>query len=209
MSDAKCKTCRAAGEKLFLKGDKCFTPKCTFVRKPYAPGKLQKEKKHRSTLTDYGRQLREKQKVRNMYGIREKQFAHYVEDARTQESAAPADVLFERLERRLDNVAYKLGFASSRALARQMVSHGHVTVNGRKMTIPSYQVSEGDVIAIREGSKDTKLIQELVPVLAKHQTPAWLSLSAGELSGKVVAPPAREDEAVLDFPAVIELYARS
>lgn len=208
MSDSKCKTCRAAGEKLFLKGEKCFTPKCTFVRKPYAPGKLQKERKHRSTLTDYGRQLREKQKVRNMYGLREKQFAHYVEDARSRDDAAPADVLFDHLERRLDNVAYKLGFGSSRALARQMVSHGHVIVNGRKMTIPSYQVSVGDVVAIREESKKTKLVEGLMQTIAKHETPAWLSLDAKQLSGKVVATPVRE-EIGLDFPTVIELYARS
>jgi len=151
MEDKKCKICRRAGEKLFLKGERCFTPKCSFERKPYSPGKRDSERKHRSTVTEFGTQLREKQKVRNVYRISEKQFANYVKRA-SESKGNPSEKLFEELESRLDSTVYRLGFAKSRSESRQIVAHGHIMVNGRRVSIPSYEVRIGDKLTVRGGS---------------------------------------------------------
>ena len=205
-----CKKCRRAGEKLFLKGEKCFSPKCVFVKKPYAPGKLQSEKKHRSMLTEYGKQLREKQKVRNTYGVREKQFSNYIKIAMSVGAKKnPAEVLYENLELRLDNIVFRAGLASSRALARQMVAHGHITVNGRKVTIPSIKVSPGDVVGVRDGSRDSVLFSEISKKLTKQTRPKWINFDDKKFSYKITsAPKAEKSELSFDLASVLEFYSR-
>src|SRR3989344_5172221 len=145
-SQAVCRKCRRAGEKLFLKGEKCFTHKCIFERRPHPPGALESQRKHRSTVSEYGSQLREKQKIKNAYGLREQQFVNYVRSASSKRGADPTKELFSSLESHLDRVVYRLGLASSQAMARQMVGHGHVLVNRKRTTIPSYRLRSGDTI---------------------------------------------------------------
>lgn len=207
--DEKCKKCRRAGEKLFLKGERCFTPKCAFTRKPYPPGILSSERKHRSSVTEYGIQMKEKQKVRNTYRVSEKQFGNYVEKATEKKGVTPAEALYEALESRLDNVVFRSGLVASRALARQIVAHGHIVVNGRKGTIPSRALVVGDVVAVREGSKNSKLFETLGEKLKNVKTPSWLKVDAEKssitLQGKPVAAPG---ESVFNLTAVVEFYSR-
>lgn len=208
ITDKKCKVCRRAGEKLFLKGEKCFTPKCVFERKPYPPGKLMSERKHRSNLSEYGLQLREKQKVRNSYRVSETQFARYVKGATEKGGGNPAQHLFATLERRLDNTVYRLGFVSARSIARQVVAHGHITVNGRKVTIPSYEVREGDVISIREGSRTSKLFMELSEKLKTQKVPVWCRIEIEKLAGVVAGVPKLEkNEMPFNLTSIIEFYS--
>lgn len=205
---AKCKVCRRAGEKLFLKGDKCFTPKCTFEKRPTPPGKPISERKHRSNITEYGLQLRNKQKVRNVYGLSESQFSRYVKES-THEEGSPVDHLFDKLERRLDNVIFRLGLASSRTQARQLASHGHFVVGKRKITIPSYRVSEGEVITIREGSRKSPLFTSATEKMTKHPSPKWLVPDPVKLSATVKgAPKFDKSEMGFNFQSVIEFYSR-
>ncbi|MDO8521195.1 MAG: 30S ribosomal protein S4 [bacterium] len=205
----KCKTCRRAGEKLFLKGEKCFTPKCIFEKRPTPPGKPLSERKHRSMLTEYGIQLKEKQKVRNVYGLSERQFSRYVKEASVKSSGSPADRLFERLERRFDNVVYRLGFAQSRTQARQMVSHGHFTLGDQKMTIPSYEVKTGEVVAVRPGSQKSVLFSAIGEKLQKHPTPNWLMPDIPKLSATVKGSPKYDKSEIgFNFQSVIEFYSR-
>lgn len=209
MSDPKCKVCRRAGEKLFLKGEKCFTPKCIFEKRPTPPGKPMNERKHRSNLTEYGIQLKQKQKVRNVYGLSEKQFARYVKEATTEKGANPVDLLYEKLERRLDNVVYRLGFAKSRTMARQMVAHGHFMVGKRKLTIPSYQVKNEDVIGVREGSKSSALFTTMKETLSKASTPNWILPEPTKLTATVKGTPKFDkNEMGFNFQSVIEFYSR-
>lgn len=207
--DEKCKKCRRAGEKLFLKGERCFTPKCAFTRKPYSPGILSSERKHRSSVTEYGIQMKEKQKVRNTYRISEKQFSNYVKKATEKKGVTPTEALYTSLESRLDNVVFRAGFASSRALARQMVAHGHIVVNGRKSLIPSRALIVGDVVSVREGSKRSKLFESFGEKLKNVKTPAWLKVDAEKsaitLQGKPVAAPG---ESTFNLTAVVEFYSR-
>lgn len=159
-------------------------------------------------VSDYGKQLIEKQKVRFMYGVRERQFSNYVTEATASGGAvAPAVKLFQLLERRLDNVVFRLGFAHTRGLARQMVSHGHFTVNGKKTTVPSYRLQEGDVVEIRSGSKDRTLFAEIDKKLKDKAAPTWLNLDIKNLKGQVKGEP-KDPDAFLDFQAVIEFYSR-
>ena len=207
-SDPKCKVCRRAGEKLFLKGDKCFTPKCIFEKRPTPPGKPQNERKHRSMVTEYGIQLKEKQKIRNTYGVSEKQFRAYVKKS-TETSGSPVDHLFENLERRLDNVVYRLGFAVNRTQARQMVSHGHFVVGKRKLTIPSFQVSTGDVIKVRDGSRVSPLFTNAAEKLSKHPSPAWITTDPAKLTAEVKGVPKFEKNLLsFNVQSVIEFYSR-
>lgn len=210
MLDKKCRICRRAGEKLFLKGEKCFTPKCVFNKKPYAPGKPESERKHRAMVTEYGKQLREKQKVKNTYGIMERQFANYVKAALGQKATNPAQSLYEALESRLDNAVFRTGLASSRALARQMVAHGHIIVNGRKVTIPSYRVRQGDKIAVREGSRRAKLFAETQAKLGKQKAPTWLSIAPEEYGSAITGTPGSDKgELSFNMSSVVEFYSRS
>jgi small subunit ribosomal protein S4 len=209
ITNSKCKICRRAGEKLFLKGEKCFTAKCPMVKKPYTPGITQSQRKHRSNVTEFGRQLKDKQKVRNMYGMRERQFVNYVREA-MKRAGNPAENLFVFLESRVDNVVFRSGFAQSRSLARQMVSHGHITVNGRKIDIPSYRVKKGDVIGVREGSKKSVLFVDLDKKLEKHSAPVWMKLDPKKMTAEMIGSPKIEEvtESGIDIPTVIGFYSR-
>ncbi len=209
MSDPKCKLCRRAGEKLFLKGEKCFTPKCIFEKRPTPPGKPISERKHRSTLTEYGIQLKEKQKIRNVYGLSEKQFARYVKESTEEKGGSPVDHLYAKLERRLDNVVYRLGYAKSRTMARQMVSHGHFMVGARKLTIPSYRVVEGDVVSIREGSKTSPMFTSASETAMKNNVPNWIVADPVKRTATVKGVPKYEKgETGFNFQTVIEFYSR-
>ncbi len=209
MSDPKCKICRRAGEKLFLKGAKCFTPKCAFERRPTPPGRPLSERKHRSNLTEYGIQLREKQKIRNVYGLTEKQFYRYVKEATDAKGGNPVDHLYARLERRLDNVVYRLGFAQSRVQARQMVSHGHFMVGKRKLTIPSYEVGTNEAVSVREGSKGSPLFTQSGEKPKGQSVPNWLTFDQAKLAATVTGVPKYDrGETGFNFQSVIEFYSR-
>jgi len=201
MTQKKYKLCRRLGTPIY---EKCQTAK--FAQSEPA---AKKGKKGFGRRSDYGNQLIEKQKVRFMYGVREKQFGNYVEHAMetAKKGTTPAVLLFRQLEERLDNVIYRLGFASTRALARQMASHGHFTVNGKKMTIPSYAVKPMDVIAIREGSKSNGLFTDIATKLKAVKTPEWLKWDDTSMTAKVTGDPKNPD-AFLNFQAVIEFYSR-
>ena len=207
--EKKCKKCRRAGEKLFLKGEKCFTPKCVFEKKPFPPGLPLSARKHRSMMTEYGIQLKEKQKVRNVYRLSEKQFSAYVKNAASVKDIAPTEQLFRNLETRVDNVAFRLGFANSRPLARQIVSHGHLTVNGRRVDIPSYKLRKDDVVELREQSKAKPLFADLVEKLQKHTAPSWLKLDAKKMQGVIQGDPSLEhSDMTFNLTSVMEYYSR-
>ncbi|MEZ0536778.1 30S ribosomal protein S4 [Caldicellulosiruptoraceae bacterium PP1] len=200
-----CRLCRREGAKLFLKGDRCYTEKCSIVRRNYAPGMHGMEKKK---LSEYGLQLREKQKVKRIYGILEKQFRRYFEMAERMKGIAGENLL-SLLERRLDNVVFRLGFAASRGEARMLVSHAHFTVNGKKVNIPSYLVKPGDVIEVKETSKSSPRFAEIKEKHAKKTSPKWLEKDSENLIGRVIALPVRDD---IDMPIqehlIVELYSK-
>lgn len=200
-----CRLCRREGEKLFLKGDRCFTNKCAIDRRSYAPGE---HGQGRKKVSEYGLQLREKQKLRQSYGMLEGQFVRYFKMAERKRGITGENLL-QLLERRLDNVVYRLGFADSRAQARQMVLHGHFQVNGKRVNIPSYQVKAGDEIAVREGSREHPVIASIAQDLGKRGVPEWLQLNAESLSGRVLELPKRDQ---IDTPVqehlIVELYSR-
>lgn len=193
------------GEKLFLKGERCFSQKCALTRRSYPPG-IHGPKRRRS-LSEYGLQLREKQKLRYIYGITETQLRNYFEKITGKEDKSRS--LLSMLEHRLDNVVYRLGFAKSRRTSRQIISHGHILVNGRKVDIPSYQVKKGDIIKIKKTSIKKGLFKDLSVHLKNYQVPSWLSLDKNKLIGKVIGEPTIQD---IGEPAevekVIEFYSR-
>jgi len=202
---AVCKLCRREGEKLFLKGDRCFTPKCAMERRPNPPGPV---RRFRAKESDYGNQLREKQKARRAYGIFEKQFRLYFKKAQRMKGVTGTNLLV-MLESRLDNVVYRLGFADSRAQARQMVRHGHFQVNGRKTNIPSFLVKPDDEIAVRDRSRGNNFFKERAQSLSDAKVPAWLSLDINNLAGKVLLLPGREDvDLTLNEQLIVEYYSR-
>ncbi|MCI5753360.1 MAG: 30S ribosomal protein S4 [Clostridiales bacterium] len=204
-TEAVCRLCRREGQKLFLKGDRCYTDKCAMNSRSYPPGQ---HGQGRSKTSEYGLQLREKQKAKRYYGLLESQFANYFEMAERRQGQTGENLL-AICECRLDNVIYRLGFAMSRAEARQLVSHGHFTVNGKKVNIPSFQVKPGMVIAIKETSRDIEKIKNNVEANAFRQPPKWLEYDANNLTAKVAAVPARED---IDLPIeehlIVELYSK-
>lgn len=202
---AKCRQCRREGTKLYLKGDRCYTDKCAIARRSYAPGQHGQNKKK---LSGYGIQLREKQKVRRIYGILEKQFRDYFVEAERQKGVTGENLL-RLLELRLDNVAYRMGFGESRNEARQLVRHGHFTVNGKKVNIPSYQVGLNDLIAVKADSKKTDKFKELAENAAAKTAPQWLSVNPEMMEARVVALPVREDiELPIEEHLIVELYSR-
>jgi small subunit ribosomal protein S4 len=208
MMDKKCKICRRAGEKLFLRGERCFSAKCAMNTRAYPPGKLDSEKKHKSPVSEYGQQMKEKQKIKNIYGISEKQFVSYVKNSEKNvknTKIAPTLAIYLALESRLDNVVFRMGLAKSRALARQIVSHGHILVNGKKINIPSHKVRVEDIIAIREGSKVNKLFSDLANKLKDFNAPSWISLDIAKGEAKINSLP-KEVEAGFDFAKVLEFY---
>jgi small subunit ribosomal protein S4 len=191
--------------KLFLKGDRCFKDKCSIERRNYPPGQ---HGRRRSKLLGYGIQLREKQKVKRIYGLLESQFRSTFQRAERRKGITGANLL-EELERRLDNVVYSLGFAASRAQARQLVRHGHVTVNGKKVSIPSYRVSKGEVVAIKERSRVNEQIKASVETARARGVPAWLDLSPETFSGRVAELPKREEiKLPIAEQLIVELYSK-
>jgi len=202
----KCKLCRREGEKLFLKGERCYTSKCAFERRRYPPGVHGPTSRRK--LSIYGMQLREKQKVKRIYGVLETQFKKYFELARKMPGNTGENLL-TLLERRLDNVVYQLGFAESRAQARQFVRHGHIRVNGRKVDIPSYLVKEGDVISVKEKSRNIPAIVKSLEARDLQALPAWLSLDKEKFEGRVVRLPVRADIThPINERLIVELYSK-
>ncbi len=204
-----CKLCRREGEKLFLKGDKCFTPKCPMERKPYPPGEHGRSARfRRGRESDYAKQLRAKQRARRIYGVMERQFRRYYEMA-LKKRGLTGLYLLQLLESRLDNVVYRLGFASSRREARLLVTHGHFTVNGRRTDVPSMLLRPGDVVAVREGSRKRKYFKELRDYAEKRSVPAWLERDLENLSGKVLRLPERgEIDTNINEQLIVEFYSR-
>ena len=204
---SQCKLCRREGIKLYLKGDRCYTGKCAVDRRPYAPGQHGQSRKMKK-VSEYGMQLREKQRTRRFYGVLERQFRNYYETA-TRQQGATGENLLRLLERRLDNVVYRLGLGSSRVEARQLVCHGHFAVNGRKTDIPSFLVTVGDEITVRERSKESPRIKELMEHAAEKTLPAWLEYQAEEAKGRVVDLPARDQiDAPVQEHLIVELYSK-
>mgnify|MGYP001026225102 FL=1 len=203
--DEQCRICRKEGQKLFLKGSRCYSDKCSIARRNYAPGQNGQKK---SKISEYGTQLREKQKTKAFYGVGEKQFRRYFEMASSSKGKT-GEVLLQLLESRLDNVVYRLGFGASRAQARQLVNHGQFAVNGQRVDIPSYLVKAGDVITVRENKKENGAIKANIEANSARPVPAWLELNNETLSGKVVRLASRED---VDIPVeehlIVELYSK-
>ena len=203
--DSVCRLCRREGMKLFLKGERCFKDKCAIERRAFAPGQ---HGKRRTKILGYGQQLREKQKVKRIYGLLENQFRIYFRKAERMKGITGENLLTQ-LERRLDNVVFALGFAASRAQARQLVRHGHVAVNGRKVDIPSFQVAKGHSVEIREKSRQNPQIQVAVETAKGRGIPAWLELDAAAFRGKVVELPKRDDVKLpVQEQLIVELYSK-
>ncbi len=201
-----CRLCRRERMKLFLKGDRCFKEKCAIERRAYPPGQHGQRRGRRSL--GYGPQLREKQKVKRIYGVMEKQFRNYFKDAEKRRGVT-GDNLLVSLERRLDNVVYNLGFASSRSQARQLIRHGHVQVDSAKTTIPSYQVKTGQQIQVKEGSRKNEFIRASVETARGRGIPTWLELDPDNFVGRVIALPTREDiKLPIEEQLIVELYSR-
>ena len=204
--ESVCRLCRREGLKLFLKGDRCYGEKCAFERRGYAPG--EHGQLRRKQQSDYGVQLREKQKLKRMYGLLEKQFRGYFEKADQKKGITGTNLLLQ-LEQRLDNMVYRLGFANSRSEARQLVRHNHFLVNGHKVNIPSYLVNIGDAIEITESSKKNNKIIEAMETVARRGVPQWLELEAENFRGRVKMLPTREELTMpIQEQLVVELYSK-
>ena len=236
MQEKKCRICRRLGVKLFLKGEKCLSPKCPIIRRSYPPG--QKRKRRLRRISEYGKQLREKQKLKKWYNLRERQFKNYVKTVLETRRLRPsqgrellrsgklsrpdrppvkggplvedtASLLIKKLESRLDNVIFRLGLAASRAQARELVSHGHFLVNGKSVNIPSFQVKKGDKITLRPGWEKKNIFQDLQTKLKKYQPPSWLSFNIKNLTGEVVGSSTFEEASPpADISAIFEFYSR-
>ena len=207
-NDAVCKLCRREGEKLFLKGERCLSPKCALERRPYPPGLHGRQSQFRRKVSDYGLQLRAKQKARRVYGVLERQFRRYFREAERRRGLTGTNLLV-MLESRLDNVVYRLGFAVSRPQARQLVRHGHFEVNGRKVNIPSFLVEPNDVVAVRHKSRQNAHFKEVVLDLEHRAVPDWLSRDDLTMSGHVLALPQRENiDVAIDEYLIVEYYSR-
>ena len=202
---AVCRLCRRSGDKLMLKGDRCFTPKCAMDRRARPPGMHLRQRRR---LSDRGLQLKEKQKARYTYGVMEKQFRRFFARAEKQRGITGENLLI-LLERRLDNVVYRLGFADSRSQARQLVQHGHIMLNGRRTNIPSCSVKEGDTISWREGSSKTEYYKLILQSIKAKSVPSWLSLDVQNLVGQILSLPTPEDvDAKFEVKSIVEYYSR-
>ena len=202
---ADCRLCRRENQKLFLKGDRCYSQKCALTRRAKIPGQ---QWAGRKKITEYGAQLREKQKAKRIYGLQEKQFHKYYEQAERMRGVTGATMLI-LLEKRLDNVVYRLGIGVSRSQARQFVNHGLITVNGKRVTIPSYQINAGDVIGIKENKVEQPLFAELKQAKKSANLPKWLDFEPATLTGKVLAEPTREDiDMNIQEHMIVELYSK-
>ena len=204
-TDADCRLCRREGEKLFLKGDRCLSKKCAIEKRPFAPGQHGPTAR-KPKMSDYGKQLREKQKVKRVYGLLEKAMKGYYDDATKLKGIVGANML-SLLERRLDNVVFRLGLAESRAQARQMVSHGMIAVDGKRVDIPSYRVNTGEVISVKENKQEIAMFKELKGM--NLVTPKWLEFNSEKLEGKIIALPVREDiDLNIQEHLIVEMYSR-
>lgn len=205
-TDPVCKLCRREGMKLFLKGERCFTPKCAFERNSSPPGMHGTRRMNRK-VSDYGRQLREKQKVRRIYGVYERQFRRYFRQA-VKTTGLTGATLLQLLEQRLDNTVFRMGFADSRSQARQLVSHGHFTVNGRKVDVPSYSVQPGDVVQVSDRSRGLTYFKDLSQG-NQRTPPKWVSVDPAAFAGRVMDLPAREDiDVSINEQLIVEFYSR-
>lgn len=207
-TEAQCRKCRRAMEKLFLKGDRCNGPKCAMIRRAYIPG-VHGKKMSRGNRSEYGIQLAAKQKIKRIYGVMEKQFRKHFTDV-SGKKGVTGDLLLVRLETRLDNVVYRMGFATSRAQARQIVTHGLVSVNGKRMSIPSAEVKVGQVISIRDSKKEKNYFKNIEQALQNKQDfPSWISFNPQKLEGTIVSLPVRDDIGInIDAQVVVEYYSR-
>jgi small subunit ribosomal protein S4 len=203
--NSKCAQCRRAGEKLMLKGDKCVGPKCPFVKRSYPPGMHGPDKK-RVKISGYGKQLKEKQKIKRIYGMLERQFSNLVAEASLKEGDT-SKILTSYLESRLDNAVFRAGFAKSRLSARQLVSHGLITVNGRRVDVPSFRAKPGMVIAVKENKKKKRIMENLSERIAKAELPSWVSVNPEALSAKILNEPVLENPN-FNAQSIIEYYSR-
>jgi len=204
--EGKCRQCRREGIRLYLKGDRCYTDKCAIERRSYAPGEHGKTRRIKET--NYGVQLREKQKVRRMYGVLERQFRNYFEKS-AESKGVTGEVLLQMLERRLDNVVYRIGFAANRSQARQLVRHGHLLVNGRKVDIPSFLVKPGDEVVVREKSRKLLVIVNAIEARKGQTAPEWLEVSPERLAGRILNVPSRAAIAApVNEQLIVELYSK-
>jgi len=205
-TDAVCRLCRREGMKLFLKGTKCFSDKCPIEKRNFAPGQHGKDRK--AKIVGYGLQLREKQKAKRIYFTQESQFRNYFEKA-ARTKGVTGEVLLQQLERRLDNVVYRMGLAMSRRQARQLVRHGHIHVDGRKVNIPSYEVSVGEEITVRESSRKLPILEQAKDFASHQNAPNWLDLDRDNYKGRVLALPKREDiQLPVNEQLIVELYSK-
>ncbi|KPJ54297.1 30S ribosomal protein S4 [candidate division TA06 bacterium DG_24] len=205
-TDARCKLCRREGTKLFLKGERCITEKCAMERRAYPPGERGRDS--RMKLSGYGVQLREKQKLRRMYGLLERQFHNYFKKAERMKGVT-SELLVQLLERRLDNTVYRLGFAPSRISARQLVRHGHFTVNGKRVDIPSFLLRAGDVVELREKGRSMPLVEASLEERGRRELPAWLSFDRESFRGTMMELPTLEHVAVpVELQQIVELYSK-
>ena len=200
MPRIQCRVCRRVGESV------CGREKCAFKKRPFPPGRLDSEKKHKSNRSEFGEQLRDKQKLRVAYGLREKQFASYVNKAIDTKGGNTQELINRFLETRLDNVVFRSGFANTRALARQIVNHGHITVNGRKLSIASYTVKVGDKVAVRDGSKPLKYFAKLSEKF-EPTVPAWIKMDTSKMEATISALP-KELDKTLNYQTIVEFYSR-
>ena len=205
-TDPVCRLCRRESTKLFLKGSKCFTDKCPLEKRNFAPGQHGKDRK--AKVVGYGLQLREKQKTKRMYFAQESQFRNYFEKA-ARSKGVTGEILLQQLERRLDNVVYRLGLGISRRQARQLVRHGHIQVDGRKVNIPSYEVSAGEEIAVREGSRKLAILEQAKEFASHQNAPTWLEINRDNFSGRVLSLPKREEiQLPVNEQLIVELYSK-
>ncbi|MDD5144935.1 MAG: 30S ribosomal protein S4 [Candidatus Pacebacteria bacterium] len=208
MSESKCKICRRQGVKLLIRGEKCLSPKCPMVRKPYVPGPRVKRRKN---VSEYAKELKEKQKLKNWYNLSEGQFKTYVKKTLSMRSKVEnaAEFLINTLEKRLDNVIYRLGFASSRAASRQLVTHCHFMVNGKYINIPSYSVKKGDKITLVPSSSKKNIFKNITAVLKRQTPPSWLKLNAEKVEAEVIGEPAFQEAAPpAEISVIFEFYSR-
>lgn len=202
---ALCRICRREGEKLFLKGDRCYTEKCAVERRKYPPGQHGQGFKK---LSDYGIQLREKQKVRKIYGLLERQFRRYFYEAERRKGIT-GEILLQLVESRLDNTVYRMGFAPNRVRARQLISHGHIVVNGKKVNLPSYQVREGDSVSVKDSSRDMPEIIDSLSKVEHRGIPAWVEVDSVNHTGKVLRIPSRDEiQLPVQEQLIVELYSK-
>lgn len=210
MQDQNCKICRRLGVKLFLKSDRCFSQKCAMIKRSYVPG--QKKKRRQSSFSEYGKELREKQKLKRMYNLREVQFRKYVKEALSSDKKIekdPALLLIKSLESRLDNVVFRFGFTSSRAQARQLVSHGHFLINGKSVNIPSYQIKKGDIIIVKPKGLKKNIFQNISLKLKNYKFPSWISFDIKNLEGKIIGEPSMEETVLpVEISSIFEHYSR-